>query len=116
MRLAQVAARLGVSAPAVAQFERSEADGTITLNTLEKVAGALGCRMVYTFVPLEAASFEALVEARATRVASEMVRGVGHTMALEDQATNQEIQQEEISDLARDLIRRLPRSLWDESN
>ena len=113
MRAAQVAARLRISTAAVLQFERSEAEGSINLSSLEKVAGALGCRLVYAFIP-EASSFEEMVQARAELVARRMVDGVSHTMALEDQSLAPEQQQELIEELTQDLLRRLPRSLWDE--
>lgn len=111
MRAAQLATRLGVTQSAVAQFERSEQEGTITLNTLRKAAAALDCRLVYAFVP--ESTFEELVRARAQLIAREMVGSVEHTMALEDQAASLEQQQELIGDVADDLVRRLPRELWD---
>ena len=113
MRTAQLAARMGVGASAIPQFERSEAEGSITLNTLQKAATAFDCRLVYAFVPKEA-SFDETIRARAEFVARAMVGGVSHTMALEDQSTTQENQQEMIAELAQDLVRKLPRSLWDE--
>jgi predicted DNA-binding mobile mystery protein A len=112
MRRAQLAHRLGVSNSAVTQFEQAEVAGSITLNTLAKVAAALDCRLVYAFVPRT--TFEEAVNARAQQVARQMLARVGHTMALEDQALNQEYQQEMIDDLARDLVASLPRELWDD--
>lgn len=112
MRAAQLAARLGVTQAAVAQFERAEAERTITLQTLEKVAAALDCRLVYAFVPRT--SFEELVRARAERVARQQVGGVDHTMALEDQALAQEAREDLIRELTDQLVRTLPRELWDE--
>lgn len=113
MRAAQLAARLGVTQSAVSQFERAEADGSITLRTLAKVAQGLDCRLVYAFVPEQ--SFEDLVQDRARLVAQEMVGAVGHTMALEDQQLGQDEQQETIEELAETLARTLPRELWDTS-
>jgi predicted DNA-binding mobile mystery protein A len=112
MRAAQLAARLGLSTSAIAHFERAEAEGAITLNSLEKVAAALDCRFVYAFVPKT--SFEELVQARAELIARELVGGVNHTMALEDQALAREQQQELVNDLAGQLARTLPRSLWED--
>jgi predicted DNA-binding mobile mystery protein A len=112
MRAAQLAARLGVTTSAIAHFERAEAEGAITLNSLEKVAAALDCRFVYAFVPQS--SFEEMVQTRAELIAREMVGGVSHTMALEDQALAREQQQELVADLAGQLVRTLPRNLWDD--
>ncbi len=53
--LREVAERLDVSPQAVHQFEKSEIAGTISLRQLEKVARAMGCRVVYAFVSAKAA-------------------------------------------------------------
>ena len=47
----QLAKRLGISAPTVAGFEKSEVDGRITLNSLRKIAKAMKCKLVYCIVP-----------------------------------------------------------------
>src|SRR5271154_4280249 len=51
MTTAQFARRLGVSQPRIVELEQSEASGSVTLNTLQRAAGALGCRLVYVLVP-----------------------------------------------------------------
>ena len=42
---------LGVSRQLPLQFEKAEADDTITLKSLRNVANALGCDLVYALVP-----------------------------------------------------------------
>jgi predicted DNA-binding mobile mystery protein A len=51
MTLAILAQRAGVSVSSVAQAERHEAEGRITLSTLKKLARAMDCELVYAFVP-----------------------------------------------------------------
>jgi predicted DNA-binding mobile mystery protein A len=51
MITAQFAKRLGVAQPRIIELERGEADGNITLKSLQRAAEALGCRLVYTLVP-----------------------------------------------------------------
>ncbi|KRP85840.1 hypothetical protein AOQ72_04145 [Bradyrhizobium yuanmingense] len=51
MTTAQYAKRLGVSQPRIVELERSEQGGSVTLNTLQRAAEALGCRLVYVLVP-----------------------------------------------------------------
>ena len=51
MTSAQFAQRLGVSQPRISELEQSEANGSVTLNTLQRAAEALGCRFVYALVP-----------------------------------------------------------------
>lgn len=47
----QLAKRNGISPPGVVALERSEANGTIKLNTLRRVADSMDCVLVYAFVP-----------------------------------------------------------------
>lgn len=76
-------------APSVAaSLERSEADYRITLTSLRAAADALGCQLVYALVPKHGSVVD-LAEERARTKASENVRAVEHSMALEDQAVGQ---------------------------
>ena len=113
MRASQVAARMGVTTAAVLQLERSEVAGSISLKSLERVASAMDCHLVYGFLP-NGPTYEGLVQARAHFVALREVRSVGHSMAMEEQATSAEAQEEVVDELAQDLVRTLPRDLWDE--
>lgn len=47
----QTAKRLGVSQPRIIALERGEIKGSLTLQTLKKVARALDCTLVYALVP-----------------------------------------------------------------
>ena len=109
----QLAARMHIAQSTVSELERSEADGTITLNSLRRAAAAMECRLVYTFVPLET-SFEAIVRSRAEEIAYEQIAAIGHTMALEDQATSESAHAEIVREYVEQLISNLPRELWDE--
>ncbi|MDR5699626.1 helix-turn-helix domain-containing protein [Agromyces aerolatus] len=48
---ADLAARLGITAGAVSQMERSERDGTVKLETLDRALAAMGCRLALTARP-----------------------------------------------------------------
>jgi predicted DNA-binding mobile mystery protein A len=76
---------LGVSRQLPLQFERAEAEDSITLKSLRSVANALDCDLVYALVP-RAGTMRQLVENRARVHARKRVLSVEHTMALEDQA------------------------------
>jgi predicted DNA-binding mobile mystery protein A len=79
--------RLGKVPSQVAAFEKSETEYRITLGSLRSAAEALGCDLVYAFVPkTKSGSVRNLEEERARSQASENVRAVEHSMALEDQA------------------------------
>lgn len=43
--------RIGISPQGVRQLEKSEADGSISLNTLAKIADGLNCDVRYVLVP-----------------------------------------------------------------
>lgn len=51
MPLAYIADELGSHKQAVAKYEKSEVNKTITLATLDSIAKVFGLRLVYTFVP-----------------------------------------------------------------
>jgi predicted DNA-binding mobile mystery protein A len=81
----EMAKRIRKAPSSVIYFEKSEASDRITLGKLRAAADALGCRLVYAFVP-KSGTIQELAEERARAQASENVRAVEHTMALEDQA------------------------------
>jgi predicted DNA-binding mobile mystery protein A len=83
--LRQLSLRLHKSKPLVNYLEKSEADYRITLGNLRDAADALGCQLVYALVP-KSGSIQELAEDRARTKATENVRAVEHSMALEDQA------------------------------
>ena len=83
----ELARRLGRVPSQVAAFEKSEAEYRITLGSLRDAAEALGCELVYALVPItKSGSIHEIAEARARAQASESVRAVEHSMALEGQA------------------------------
>jgi predicted DNA-binding mobile mystery protein A len=81
----EVAKRLRKSPSIVIYFEKSEAGYRISLGNLREAADALGCQLVYALVPKNG-SIQDLSELRARTKASENVRAVEQTMALEGQA------------------------------
>jgi predicted DNA-binding mobile mystery protein A len=83
--LREMGKRLGKTPSLAAKLEKSEAEYRITLGSLREAADALGCQLVYALVPKNG-SIQELSEQRARAKASENVRAVEHTMALEDQA------------------------------
>jgi len=81
----ELSKRLRQAPSRTSALEKSEAEFTITLGRLRDVAHALGCQLVYAFVP-KSGSIQDLAEQQARAKAAENVRAVEHTMALEDQA------------------------------
>lgn len=108
MSTTDLAVRLGLTRQAIFAMERSEAEGTIQLDTLRRAATALDCRLVYALVPND--SLSETVDRRARDVARRELGTVLHTMALEDQALSAERSEELLNDLADEL--KNSRRLW----
>lgn len=51
MTLDKLGSACGVSSAAIAQLEKREPTGRITVESLRKVAKAMNCEIVYSFVP-----------------------------------------------------------------
>ncbi|HSS98633.1 MAG TPA: helix-turn-helix domain-containing protein [Terriglobales bacterium] len=101
--LQELAKRLHRANSVVAHLETSEAEYRITLGKLREAADALGCQLVYALVPKNG-SIQDLAEARARSKATENVRAVEHSMALEDQAVGNV--EEKIKDEAQRLLKK----------
>jgi len=112
MSASQLAARLQVTRQAVADQERREVDGTITLAAMRKAAGAMGCDLYYAVVPRQPISD--MLRARAREVAARRLRGVAHSMSLEEQTVPDQESERQVEDLADQIVRDLPRDLWTE--
>ncbi|NOJ44715.1 mobile mystery protein A [Bradyrhizobium archetypum] len=112
MTTAQYAKRLGVSQPRIVELEKSEQGGSVTLNTLQRAAEALGCRLVYALVPER--PLAEVVTKRAAEVAERQSRAVEQTMRLEDQAVEDNQAARALREQAiEDLLKR-PARLWDD--
>ena len=119
MTVRQFAARLGVAPSSVVRLERRERDDTISLGALRRAANALDSDLVYAVVPRAAVVsspvdnlLEALIEARARKVAATELGRIAHTMALEDQAVSSADLQAQITERAAALAE-TPRLLWE---
>ena len=99
MSAEQLARRVGVSRATIATLERSEARGTITLASLERLSRGLGCRVVYALVPEMGASVADLKRARARKLAR-------------SQLASRDAQRSELERLTDELLAGSPRKLW----
>lgn len=112
MTVEQAAERLEVTKSMVSKYERAELDETITLATLRRVASALDAELMYTVLPRK--SIEELRRERALTAARRRVQSVHQSMALEDQAVSAEERERQIAELADELLKERPRTIWDE--
>lgn len=79
----ELARRLNVSQPSVQALEQREVSGSITVESLERAAAALGCDLVYALIPRR--PLEETLREQAEQVARAQWNAVAHTMDLEDQ-------------------------------
>ena len=112
MKSRQLAERVGVSRQAIERIEKDEGEKSLNTDTLENIADALGCKFVYAFVPKEDPLI--FVDKAAQQKAIEIVDSLQHTMALEDQKTNQQSRDELIANIKQQLLSNpLKEGLWD---
>ncbi|MCA0270949.1 MAG: transcriptional regulator [Proteobacteria bacterium] len=111
MRAPALAERLGVARNTIYASIRNEQAGTITLNQLEKIAEAMGGRLVFAIVPREGA-VEEIVLAQARAKARRIIQRTHAHMALEEQSEGLRSEAEMVEELAADIIREGRRDFW----
>lgn len=112
MTTAQFARRLGVSQPRIIELEQSEVSGSVTLNTLQRAAEGLGCRLVYALIPEK--PLAETVRERTELIAERQLKAVEQTMRLEDQSVKDATAAKDLRrQFVEELLRR-PARLWDE--
>jgi predicted DNA-binding mobile mystery protein A len=110
MTAVQFGRRQGVTSQSIEDVEKSEAAGTIRLDTLRRTAAALDCTLVYALVPNR--SLQETVERQARRKALAAFARVDQTMVLEDQQVANVDREELIAEYIEGHIR--DRDLWDD--
>lgn len=108
MTQSDLASRMGVTRQAISQLERREADGSATLKALREAAHALNAELIYAIVPSH--PLTEILEHRAYRLARQMTASARHTMRLEDQETQSDLE-ERTQEIARELLES-PSRLW----
>ena len=109
----QMGKRLGISKQSVLALEANEVRRTISLQSIDRAARALGCTVAYSVVPDR--SLDEMLEARARQVAERKLERVGHSMALEAQRPPAELTKVQIRELAQEIKAKLGRELWEET-
>ena len=97
-------------ASGLTEAEKSEADDSISLTSLRRVAAALDCELHYVLVPKT--PLEAKLKDQAKAVARKHMLPVAHTMSLEDQAVGSKAQQAQLELIAKELLDSNWRELW----
>lgn len=112
MSLRQLGNRLQITPQSTKEIEEREANGTITLKTLQDVANALDMKLVYGFVSKHE-SLEKMIEKRAEEIACEIVDRTNVTMTIEDQQNSKDRLALSISLKKEEIKEKLPKYLWD---
>ena len=111
MTQSQLGAKLGFSRQSVQDFEKAEAERRITLDSLDRLARAMGCRLVYALVP-EAGSLDELRRRRAEGIADSMLKPTTHSMKLEAQGVFKRDRERQRKELVDELLAGSARTLW----
>ena len=110
MSAQQLGTRVRVKRQTIENLERSEANGKITLDSLNRVAKALGCRVVYALMPEK--PLNEMQRERARLIAESVVKPVSHSMRLEAQSIGKREEQRQKEELVQKLLQRDPKKLW----
>lgn len=111
MTTAQLAIKVGVSQPRIVHIEQSELLGEIKISTMQKIADGLEMDFFYGFIPRK--SLENVVREKATQIAKERMKRVGHTMALESQDISNQKKEEMLKKIVADLLEDIPKKFWE---
>lgn len=108
MSTRDMAERVGLSQQRISQIEQNERDRSLTLDTLDRIADALDCRVEYVLVPH--LPLDEIVWEQARKKAAAQVAEVDHTMALENQRPESDSTRQRIDEVAKRLVDK--RGLW----
>lgn len=109
---AQLARRLGVTRALIAQTEKAELTGSVTIKKMQEIAEAMDCRFVYAVLPKT--SVQEIITTQATKKAKAYVDKTSKHMALEDQSLDRNQIEFELRRLAQEMSKTPPRDLWDD--
>lgn len=112
MSMQQLGNKLNVSKQGILDIEKREKEGSITIKSLKEIARALDMQLVYGFVPNDG-SLDALIEKRATELATKIVLRTSNTMKLEDQGNTNKRIEKAIKERAEEIKNKMPKILWD---
>lgn len=105
-----LAKRLNCSQANITMMESRERKGTINLNTLDQLAKAMNCKLVYCIVPIQ--PFDKMLEEQAILIAKRQITLVHHSMLLEEQGLSEQQLKQMEEDYIRELLQGNPKKLW----
>ncbi len=112
MSMEQLGNRLSITKQSVQDIERRETDGSVTIKALREAARALDMQLVYGFIPNDG-SLEALIDRKATELATQIVMRTSNSMKLEDQENTKQRIEKAIQERSIAIKNEMPKTLWD---
>lgn len=112
MTTGQLARRMGVKQPRITELESGEASGKITIQSLERAAEAMNCRLVYALVPMQ--PLTDTIDERASALAGNQLASIEQTMRLENQSVTDTARHDEALQRLVGELKRKPARLWDD--
>jgi predicted DNA-binding mobile mystery protein A len=112
MSMQQLGNKLTFSKQGIRDIENREKDGAITIKSLREIGRALDMQLVYGFVPNDG-SIDALIERRATELATKIVLRTSNTMNLENQGNSKKRIEKAIKERVEEIKNEMPKVLWD---
>jgi len=112
MSLEQLGKKLSITKQSAQQIEKREKEGSITIRSLKEIGKAMDMQLVYGFVPNDG-SLDALIERKATELATQIVARASNTMKLEGQENSEKRIEKAIKERAAAIKNEMPKILWD---
>ena len=112
MNQAQLAKRMGIARPSLAQLEGNEIRDAATLASLRRAADALGCDLKYVLIPRE--PLAEMVADQARNRAQQKLGRVNQSQALEASAMASDAFAATVADLANEIEIQRPSDLWND--
>lgn len=115
LSIRQLADLVGVSHGSINQLEKREPQKKVTLESLENMARAMDCKVVYAIIPQESGkTLDGIIKTRALNAAAKILKEVAHTMRLEAQGTSEKQIKTEINRIANELMESHDSRIWDQ--
>lgn len=111
MSINDLARRLGCQPSNVTLLEKNELSAKIKLETLEKVAASMNCRLIYAFVPQDG-SLEEIIKKQIQFIAHHIVQKNNHSMQLEEQGISTEKMKQQEEDLYKKISSDTSIKIW----
>ena len=112
MSMRQLGNKMGITAQSVKEIEDREKSGAVSLKVLKEFGKSLDLKLIYGFIP-ENGKLEDIIERRAYELAVEIVKRTSVTMKIENQMNNPKRIQKAIEEKADEIIKEMPKYLWD---